>query len=452
MMYFTTKTERLAIQAISIFLSVLGRQSIKQNSRLQFLLGVFLLAGLIFTSGCSLTANSQQTSEIESKDILEQSQKVNQPATTLNIDGGKTLKTEANYLERPDKSADVASENSTDWNHIYTEALNRPTGRTESELKLIRIIPDTPFALSITADGEVRLWDIPGNQSYYLCEISNNFQAVALNISRGLIAAAYTGRLDLYSIESCMRLAILDRVKTRFASVQFDPAGRSMIAAGMDSKVYRWRFAHQLESRSLRDRQLSLERYFGHAASTSSLAVHPGGRVFFSGDTAGVIHAWLAYNADQFQGRYDQSEFGFKGHSKAALRGKGRLAVPDRIESIESSDDGNRILLAAQDGRVEVWKVRGFVREAAVVAHTGLIYDTAIVPGTGGTLFFTIGRDSFVRLWRLEENKELRIIKIVKRKEFSVPDGHLIAGLSETSLLVGVRGGRILEVQFKNNP
>lgn len=452
MMYFTTKTERLAIQAISIFLSVLRRQWRKQNTCPQFLIGGFLLAGFISTSGCSLTADSQQTSLAESKVIVEQSQKVNERSIEDGTPAVGVGQSKIKPLEILGKSSDSTAEKLTDWNQLFRAALRRPAGFTESELQLIRVIPDTPFAVSITADGEVYLWDIPGNKSYYLCEISSDFQAVALHSGRGLIAAAYTGRLDLYSIESCMRLAILDRVKTRFASVQFDSAGRAMLAAGIDGKVYRWRFAHQLESRSVRDRQLSLERYFGHAASTSSLAVHPGGRVFFSGDTDGVIHAWRAYNADQFQGRYDQSEFGFKGHSKVALRGKGRLAVPDRIESIKLSDDGKRLLLAAQDGRVEVWKVRGFVREAAVEAHTGLIYDTAIVPGTGGALFFTVGRDSFVRLWRLEENNDLRTVKIVMRKEFSVPDGRLIAGLSESSLLVGVRGGRILEVQFKENP
>jgi WD40 repeat protein len=302
----------------------------------------------------------------------------------------------------------------------------------------------------LSENGEVKLWDVENNAGYFVCETGRSFRTAAVELRRGLIAVAQTGSLELYSIESCKRVAQLTRIKTRISALKFHPNGLSVLAAGVDGRLYRWRFGLDKAAKSFQRQQLSLERYFGHATSLSSLAIHPTGRVFFSGDLNGVIHAWLAYDADKFQGEYDRSFFGFQGHSERALRSVGQLAIPDRVESLYVSQDGEYLLAASQDGTVELWKVRGFVRIASVKAHAGLIYDLSVIRQHEGILaFFTIGRDGFVRLWNVEENQLLKTYSIEQKREFKLLSARMLAGVSESTLLIGTRQGKLLDVQLR---
>lgn len=338
-----------------------------------------------------------------------------------------------------------------DWLSVKAAARARSSQESASRnstLKLVTPLYDTGHALSVDDSGVVSLWDVPKNQSYFICEIAQDYRAIAVDLLRGLVALARNGFLEIYSLEDCSRKITLDRIKTRISQLSFHPSGLSVLAAGLDGKVYHWRFAYQRKSSNVREKQRALERYFGHAAAVSSATFHPEGRVFFSADLDGAIYAWLSYSADQHGGKYDASNFGFRGLSEKAQRAVGSTSVADRVEDLQVSSDGNYLLVTTQSGWVEVWKVRGFSREGLVQAHQGLIYDAALVSGSARLELFTVGRDGRVKLWKFLRDEKRDSNTLQLKKEFEIAKGRHLAGVSSDELVVATADGLLLQVQI----
>src|SRR5690606_29308945 len=113
---------------------------------------------------------------------------------------------------------------------------------------------------------------------------------------------------------------------------------------------------------------LYLERYLGHATVVSSIAYHPFGRVFFSGDWRGRLNAWLTYDSDPHEGRYDENIFGGLLFSEQARRAKAKRSGDKSIERLLVSSDGEFLFVATETGSLELWRVRGFRQLATVQA------------------------------------------------------------------------------------
>jgi WD40 repeat protein len=444
---FFNKTKHLAIQVNSVFMTTPYKSS--ANGKPGLTLHLLAAASILLISGCYVTPEPFEGSRRDSNDIIEQSQSVKAEQESAGKDDLAVPDSGDKGLELLENSFANGEFPIADWEAIYQNSLSRVAERNVSEFELLQAVPGSPFAVSIVADGEVRLWDVAADQSFFLCEIGRKFRVTALHLARALVAIGQTGSVEVYDLRTCQRVAALDKLKTRLGRVTFAPDGLSLVAAGIDGRVYRWRFAHELQSSSFKQKQLSLERYFGHSASVAGVAVHPEGRVLFSGDTDGVVNAWLTYDSDRYSGKYDQSEFGFKGHSEAALRASGRLEPAGRVEKLVVSDNGRHLLIAAQNGQLEIWKVRGFLREVSIEAHRGLIYDAIFVPGSRGSRLVTLGRDGYVRFWRLNKDEDLDTSELRLQKEVAIKGARMLAGLTSKSLLIGVKGGALLEVKLK---
>ncbi|MBN8549845.1 MAG: hypothetical protein J0M12_11070 [Deltaproteobacteria bacterium] len=301
-------------------------------------------------------------------------------------------------------------------------------------------------AITLSPAGTVYLWDLSTQNAYQLLKLQGGpFEVATYNPAELLLAVARETDVRIYSVADGSEVARLKKLKTRAASLAFQPSGRSLVIGGADGEVYRWRFMEDKTATTPKEAEKFFERYFGHANVISSVAYHPVGRIFFSGDWSGALNAWLPYDADAFGGQYLENAFGANMFSDRSTRSKAVRVANSSIEHLRVSEDGNVLLSGTQDGTLEWWNVRGFTLAATVSAHKGLLYDIAIAPS--GKVAATLGRDGRVRIWQLTRTVDKEAAKttfaIEKSKEIDAPGVKKLIFLDETTLLLGDHTGRI---------
>jgi WD40 repeat protein len=300
-------------------------------------------------------------------------------------------------------------------------------------------------ALVVHKSGRVFLWEVPAGRSFHLLDLPSEVSAIAFHRERGLIAFASATEVGVLDANSGRETARLRRLKTRVASLVFQPDGAAIVAGGTDGEVYRWKFEEEKSAPTVREEAKSLERYFGHSNVVSAVAYHPVGRVFFSADWSGVLSAWLPYDSDRFKGVYDENLFSTRAFSDRASRMRAGRSSESSIESLALSADGEALLVASQDGSLEWWRVRGFSLAASVAAHRGLVYDLAFAPS--GKRAVSVGRDGKLKLWSLSEQLDSETaqteFKLVREKEFETLGGARVSFLDESTLIVADKTGKV---------
>lgn len=255
--------------------------------------------------------------------------------------------------------------------------------------------------ITVSKDGLVLAWDMEAGKGHTIAKLNSPVTQSAFSPEKLLLALIIDSRLVLYQLKR--GIVDLDRFKSvssRVTSVAFEPGGASLVVGASDGQVYRL-LLDEVERR----RHWTIERYTGHAGIVSAVAYHSLGRVFFSSDWKGDLSAWLAYDKDVHQGKYDKGILGnrfFQTYPDRKRAGRGEQS--ERIEVLRVSQNGAYLAAATQAGMLEIWKVRGLRKLTEIQAHPGLILDCAV--GESEKEFVTAGRDGFVRFWSL---KELRV-------------------------------------------
>lgn len=294
-----------------------------------------------------------------------------------------------------------------------------------------------PFKLiSCDISGVCLLWDLQSGKSYELSQIGSGARLTDFNERNSLLATARPNIIEIFSLSSAKRLYSLTRLETRVTEIDFHPSGDSLLIAGADGRIYRWKF--QANSGSVLEREKTLERYVGHASVVSSVAYHPFGRVFFSGDWRGALNAWLAYDADEFGGKYDRNLFRGSFFSERATRVRAKRASNEQIDHVRASDDGEALFVASENGSLEYWSVRGFQKESEIKAHKGLMYSLEVSPS--GRRVVSTGRDGFLRVWEVVESK------LIMLREVQMTSARQAAFINETRIIAGSAAGGVLEV------
>ena len=132
-----------------------------------------------------------------------------------------------------------------------------------------------------------------------------------------------------------------DRLKIKINSIDFTKEGQSILIAGADSRVYRWRFVEQNRAKTTSDKEKAFERYVEHGSVVSVVRSHPEGRIFFSGDWLGRLLVTLLFDADRFGGRYDKNLFeGRVFSAKQQVAKSSGTHGPAGVSLLECSPDG----------------------------------------------------------------------------------------------------------------
>ena len=304
-------------------------------------------------------------------------------------------------------------------------------------------------ALSIDKAGEALLWADGLKHAYQFISGGIHAEAAAFSAKSGFLAMLSGSNLYVYSSATGQRVASLDEIKTRVASICFQPGGMALLLGGVDGEVYRWRFLESARSaRSHEDKHL--ERYFGHANVVSAVAYHPIGRVFFSGDWSGALNAWLPYDADRFSGFYDRNILETKVFSDKSVMVRSGRPSHAAVTSMAISADGENLVLVDQEGFLEWWSVRGFGLLGRLQAHKGVIYSLSLSPG--GTHVLSVGRDGKTRLWALNQTfsaddgkRNFSMDKVSELAQVGLLNAQF---LTEDRYLAGDKSGKIFELRF----
>ena len=300
--------------------------------------------------------------------------------------------------------------------------------------------------LVVTRSGEVLLFHVPTGQKYRLLKLPDNLSQVAFFRDSALLAVAHQQVVEIWSLSQARVLYTLNRLNTRINSLDFHPQGQSLVIGASDGRVYRWNFFAQEATASAGEEYKILERYYGHSSVVSAVALHPYGRIFFSGDWAGTLSAFLIFDKDLFLGEYDPDLFGGRYLSKSTPRANAPRPDTVSIVKILVSHTGKELYVAMQDGRVELWDVRGFEKRAEGLMHKGLIYDLVISP-QGGKLA-SAGRDGRVLQWSFVASPDPKLPPTaVIDFEVRTPMVSRLVFLDDDRLMAGNAIGQMFEVK-----
>ena len=269
---------------------------------------------------------------------------------------------------------------------------------------------------------------------------------VSFDPAYGLLAEYRQGKAQIIQLPEMERVAQLTRLKTRVNELALQSGSQALVIAGADSRVYRWRFgdAGNLE------RGKDLERFVAHSATVSTVAVHPYGRFFVSGDWQGRVIAWLGYDQDFFGGEYDRDLFGTRSLTDNPDRIVRSVSGNKRIAAIEFTDDGKYFWVITADGVVEYWAVRGFERLASAEVVRGPVEQFS----TYGKNLVTYGRDSVLKKWKaikeLDKDEVLTVWKVKKVGEEKIRGIDSVLLRSEDKLVYTSGAGGLKELTMES--
>ncbi len=322
------------------------------------------------------------------------------------------------------------------------------------ELLLLRpLSAEPPTLLSVGQDGRVLGWDLLAGRGYEIKALGTQPKIVALGDHNGLIAWADDNGISITCLQGCSTVKTLTKLRIRPSGLAFHDLDTSLLIGGLDGRVYRWRFMDDQTAPTTEMREKMLERYMGHHTMVSGVVGHSVGRAFFSSDWDGRLLAWLTYSADDHGGEYDKNIFKGRFFTDTPSALVAERPADRGISSLTISKDGERVGVGTEDGNVEIWQVKGFSLLARKNLHTGRVTDVAL--SDDGTRIASVGKDSKVRVHYSVPDPSHTIsltalpAVLEEISEHTIPQSHRVAFVSPTILVVGTKGGDIVEVKLE---
>ncbi len=328
---------------------------------------------------------------------------------------------------------------------VTSTTSSRPLKR--SILSVVRV-GSGPRLVVALAGGEVGLVTESQKEYLPLAAFQMDVEKVVLDGERGLAAGWRGSSIEIVDLIEGATLGTLENLGTRATSVQFQSGNDALFLGGADGRVYRWKYTES-------GKRSAIERYIGPASIVSSVAAHPGGRVFFSGDWAGGLNAWLPYDQDAFKGVYDRNAFLSGLFSEKVTRQNAGRSDATGITQLLPTSDGQGLVVVLQDGRLEWWMLRGLMKIGEVQAHKGLIYDASL--SADGKLIATVGRDGFARAFLMEFDDGMPpAVAFTERWHAEMEgkgthgNGHVVVAAPEEVAIANSGKSRLLSYRFES--
>lgn len=333
------------------------------------------------------------------------------------LDGGRAISSKA---ESP---GDNYADSSLKHDSVALPPLTSLKAKDRSTQEIIALFPipgddnsarKDDLIISVDRSGEVLIWHTDTVKARILTKLKSRPQALAFLAKNLWLGVVLDHEIEILSLSNGSRVRLLPNLGTRVSAIDFEPSGDSLILAGADGRVYRWKFS--VDGKATKPPELSnVERYIGPASSLTAAIFHPTGRVFFDGQIQGGISAWLTHESDLFSGRYDKSLFGSRFYSEKSPRVVLRSGSTSGVTKLALSAGGDLLCSAAEDGSLEFFDVRGLKALLDLDAHKGLIYDFALSPD--GTRVASVGRDGKLKVNKLEKSVSSQMLSELSAKE-----------------------------------
>ena len=333
----------------------------------------------------------------------------------------------------------------------------KPLAAHQAEITQLFLLPREDAeaqsrVVAVDKAGQVGLHLFPAGQAYKLLSVQPEPDLLAMRPEKLLLAASYKSVVRLFSLATNTELASLSQIRAKITSLAFNPSGKSLLLGAADGRVYQWNYYLLLGSAGKeiteKTRERIVESYIGHSSVVSAVAYHPFGRIFFSGDWQGGLSAWQNYSADVFAGEYDQNLFGDRFFAEKSVRMASSRGDRKGLDHLFVSPDGQALISGAQDGTLELWKVRGLKSVASVQAYKGVILDLAMSPD--GARLASVGREGKVRIWSyaFDDNSQVPAVPafIKLEQELNAPRAHALAFVDSHQLVIGNADGTVQEL------
>lgn len=226
--------------------------------------------------------------------------------------------------------------------------------------------------------------------------------AIALSHDEQKIAVAQFSSVAIYDRQSGMIERRLTRVKGRILSLAWDPRDELLAFGRANGEVFIWNIKRGAGAG--RDNIDALETYSVGGSPIVSLTFHPSGRAFIAATRNGALIFWQLLRTASELGLRDPNAKTDEENVGRTRAGFG--SVPSGIGDIWLTSDARGLFVAARDGTVYRWKIRGLRRKEPIVVGSDSVFSLRglEVPSFGNSykpyeLLVTSGRGQRLKFW-----------------------------------------------------
>lgn len=316
----------------------------------------FAVLLLVALGGCSIFSVPQ--SRIDART----------PKTTIVPAKNKSTQ-EINLQPASGVKTDQADVQTADKNQLPAESFQTfPVHR--GGISSLAVTPDGFGAYTGSDDGTVTLSRVdpaaaavPGGAKSVTTEVvfeeTKPVLALGLSPDGTRLAVAQTSSIIIFDTKTREPVHTLTLIKGRITALSWDPRGE-LVAFGMATgDVYVWSLQQGFFEPQGEDSLDAVEHYVGGVSSIVSIVFHPSGRALFVGEEAGVVSLWRLLRTESEMGLRDKFNLDDQKLEATSRQRFASLASP--IQDIWLSPEGRMLYVAASDGGVYAWKVRGLI-------------------------------------------------------------------------------------------
>jgi len=308
--------------------------------------------------------------------------------------------------------------------------------------------PDSKTLASASLDNTVKLWDInTGKEIKTLKGHTSYVWSVSFSSDGKTLASASGDMVKLWDISSGKEIKTLKGHTDFVYNVSFSPDGKILASAlgdndnMVENAVKLWDVNSGREIQTLK----------GHTSYVWSVSFSPDGKTLASASDDKTVKLW-----DINSGREIKT---LKKHT-------------DSVDRVSFSPDGKILASASRDQTVRLWNVNSGREIKTLKGHTDGVGsvsfnpDGKILASASGNHFsmFSGSRDKMVRLWDVNNGREIKTLKGHTNWISSVifsPDGKILASASGDGTIILwnldlddllVRGCKLIRGYLENNP
>ena len=289
------------------------------------------------------------------------------------------------------------------------EGTARVLGAHRAPLTTIAISSDMSRIVSGDLAGWLHVWDVASGQSRSTFAHRDGVMRAAFSRDgSAVISGGQDNRVRIEDAATGVETAVLKEDGVVFAAAM-SPDGRSVVAGGPNGTVRIWDVASRVELAALR----------GHRDDVIDAGFSPTGDRVISGGEDGTVRVWRSPDqrvlpaVAQVYGSASSSD-----GSRLVTWGGGGVEVRDASSgalvtrlgtghgtatAADISPDGQRVIAAADDHAVRVWRATGGRPVTTLRGHRQQVNGAAFSPD--GSRAVTAGEDHRVIVWSLAERR-----------------------------------------------
>jgi WD40 repeat protein len=270
--------------------------------------------------------------------------------------------------------------------------------RFEGHLKdvlSVALSPDSRRALSGSADGTMRIWDVETGRLLHFSPAHGSWVTSVAFSPRGAYAMSggLDGKVRVWEMQSGKEIRCLTAAKFSITSIAFSPDGRYVLASSEDEPFIRlWEIESGREVR----------RFEGHTAAVCRAAISPNGQRVVSLSQDCTLRWWDLASGRELRWIALASTYDGPLASAAAI-------APDSRHAVSCN-------LCAE---VDLWDLETGQRIREFVGHNSNVFGVAFSPdgrwlvSCGGTDYVDadlrgpLGHDNTIRVWDVESGAEV---------------------------------------------